>query len=431
MVNMWMVRAGENAFLIDDFKNSSIVVIGWEVNDLSGKTPDEIKQIMTKKYPNANKTSLGLNSSQVIKFVCEFKIGDYVISYNPNTRSYLVGKISSEYYFTDKLAKKHNTGEAYCHFRKVDWIGETKRDDLTQTSLKPLKSVMTLFNINDAAKNEILTRMNNDKIEWTDFYMEFADKLLEYKNNRKELINKIYKIFNDLDINLPKLGGDVINGNNTIPFDMDPFTVFALFNKQISTETRIDFVNQIKKEFSIDADTPYTFHGISLVNNLKATFYWSGEGRNEHDIDNLWKLFEIALNFNNKNVDEFISAYDDVINQKGIRWNITMGLNWVRPFDFINLDENNRNTLSSDEIFSDEFKEEIKSLKTPPRAKQYIHICEEVESTINNTKKFNNFPELSHGAYISNPNYMGKKSDDGIGDDDVKTTHYWLISPGV
>ena len=28
---------------------------------------------------------------------------------------------------------------------------------------------------------------------------------------------------------------------------------------------------------------PYTFHGISLVNNLKATFYWSSEGRKEED----------------------------------------------------------------------------------------------------------------------------------------------------
>ena len=426
-----MVRAGENAFLIDDFKNSGVVVIGWEVGDLSGKTPDDIKHIMALKYPKAKKTSLGINSGQVIKFVCEFEIGDYVLSYNPNTRCYLIGKISSEYYFSDKLSKKYNTGDAYCHFRNVDWIGETKRDDLTQTSLKPLKSAMTLFNINDAAKNELLTRMNNDKIEWTDFYMEFADKLFEYKNNRKDLIKKIYKIFDDLDIKLPKLGGDVIDGNNVIPFDMDPFTVFALFNKQISTESRIDLINQIKKEFSINTDVPYTFHGISLVNNLKATFYWSSEGRNKNDVENLWKLFEIALNFTNGKVNEFISTYDDVTNQKGIKWNITMGLNWIRPFDFINLDKNNRNTLSSDEIFSAKFREEIQSLRTPPKAKQYLHICEEVKSSIKNTNKYNNFPELSHGAYISNPKYMGEAPDDGIGDGDVKTISYWLISPGV
>ncbi|MBR2558738.1 MAG: hypothetical protein IKE95_10310 [Methanobrevibacter sp.] len=71
MANMWMVRAGENAFLIDDFKELSIVPIGWEIGDLSGKTPDEIKQLVAKKYPEASKTRLGLNSGQIIRFACD------------------------------------------------------------------------------------------------------------------------------------------------------------------------------------------------------------------------------------------------------------------------------------------------------------------------------------------------------------------------
>lgn len=47
MANMWMVRAGENAFLYDDFKNFNIIAVGWQVTDLSGKNPDEIKQMGT------------------------------------------------------------------------------------------------------------------------------------------------------------------------------------------------------------------------------------------------------------------------------------------------------------------------------------------------------------------------------------------------
>lgn len=45
---MWIVRAGENAFLIEDFKQLNCVAIGWEVGDLSGKTL-EIKEIMKGK----------------------------------------------------------------------------------------------------------------------------------------------------------------------------------------------------------------------------------------------------------------------------------------------------------------------------------------------------------------------------------------------
>lgn len=85
-----MVRTGENAYLIDAFKDLNVVAIGWEVGDLSGKSPDEIKKIMKKAYPNLSNVSLGNNTAQVIKFACDFQIGDYVISYNPFPKTYLL-----------------------------------------------------------------------------------------------------------------------------------------------------------------------------------------------------------------------------------------------------------------------------------------------------------------------------------------------------
>lgn len=424
---MWMVRAGENAFLIDEFKDLNLIAIGWETGDLTGKSPDEIKQIMINKYPDASNVSIGNNSAQVIKFVDNFKIGDFVISYNPNTRNYLVGKITSDYYYSDKLSSKYHF-EGYHHLRDVDWIGETNRDNLSQNSLKPLQSVITIFNLNDSAKNEILTKINWDNIEWIDFYMEFADKLLKYKNNRGELINKVQNVFSSLNMDLPKLDGDE-EGNYLIPTDIDPFTVFALFNKQISTENRISLISKFKEEFSLKNNAPVTFHGVAVVNNLKATFYKFKYGRKPDDIDNMWQLFELALSFSNENREKFIKLYDIVLSQYGIQWNITMALNWIRPLNFINLDANMRNILSTDEIFSQELKNEIKSLKSPPDAEQYLHICKEVENSLKNSTKFDSFADLSHKAYISKVE-SDDVSGDGIGDGDVKTTSYWLISPG-
>ncbi len=426
-----MVRAGENAFLIDDFKDLNIVAIGWEMDDLSGKSSEEIKQIMANEYPDATKTALGLNAGQVSRFVCDFEVGDWVISYNPNSRNYLVGKITSDYYYSEELAERHNQPkEFYHHFRSVEWIGETKRDDLNDNALKPLKSVMTTFYLNDGAKNEILNKMNYDKIEWTDFYREFAEKLLEYKDNRIELINKIQKVFDDLGMNLPTLEGDA-EGNAILPFDIDPFTIFALFNKQISAENRINILSQIKKEFSLNNEVPYTFHGVAVVNNLKATFYKFKDSRGEKDIDNLWKLYEIALNYSDDKKYEFINAYDTVLNQAGIRWNITMALNWINPFTFINLDQNNRDILSSDEVFSEEFKEEIKSLKVPPKGEDYLKLCDEIKLSLENSDKYENFPELSHRAYVLKLKPQEEEEPgSGIGDPNVRQTHYWLISPG-
>lgn len=434
MADMWMVRAGENAFLIDDFKELNIIAIGWEIGDLSGKSPDEIKELMANRYPDASKTSLGLNSAQVIKFACDFEIGDFVISYNPQTRNYLVGKIISDYYYSDKLSKMHNGGdEFYHHLRDVEWIGESNKDVLSDTALKPLKSSMTIFNLYDSAKNNILYSMNPSEIKWTDFYMEFADRLREYKDNRIELINKIQNVFIDLGMNLPTLERDV-DGNDITPFDIDPFTIFALFNKQISAESRMNILEQIKKEFSLENKPPITFHGIATVNNLKAAFYTFSDTRGEKDIDNLWNLFESALDFsrddNSDNYNQFVNSYNIAQSQDRVKWNITMALNWIRPFTFINLDTNTRNMLSTDEIFSQEFKNEIKSLKSPPSGEQYLKICQDCQSVIDNSEKYSNFPELSHGAYLTNTTNPEDGPDGGIGDSDIKTTHYWLYSPG-
>ncbi len=431
---MWLVRAGENAFLIDDFKEESIVAIGWEIGDLTGKTPNEIKEIMAKKYPDATKTGLGLNSGQVIRFVCDFQIGDWVISFNPHTRRYLVGKITSDYYYSSKLAEKYNqTNEFYPHFRDVKWLGEAKRDDLSDSASKPLKSIMTVINLNDSAKNNILYSINLDEITWADFYMEFADKLLEYKNNRPELINKLKRIYDDLDMKFPTLENDD-NGDVIAPIDIDPFTVFALFNKQISAENRMNITHQIKNEFALDNDSPITFNGIAVVNNLGAAFYSFKDKRGEDDIDNLWELFDCALEFvkdnNSYNRERFINSFDIVSTQYKIKWNITMALNWIRPFDFIGLDQNNREILSSEEIFSDDFKEEIKSLKTPPKGDLYLKICDEVKFSINKSNKYDSIPDLSHNAYVLNRESDADNPNDGIGDNDVKSTRYWLISPG-
>lgn len=76
------------------------------------------------------------------------------------------------------------------------------------------------------------------------------------------------------------------------------------------------------------------------------TFYGFKDGRKADDIDNLWSLFETALvladNDTADNRREFSEVYDKVHDQLCIRWNITMGLYWIRPYAFINLDSRNR-----------------------------------------------------------------------------------------
>lgn len=81
--------------------------------------------------------------------------------------------------------------------------------------------------------------------------MEFADNLLKYKNNRKILIDKIQKVFNNLDINMGILKWD-IDRNLIVSYDIDPFTIFSLFNKQISNKKHIKII----KEFFYFSECP-------------------------------------------------------------------------------------------------------------------------------------------------------------------------------
>lgn len=161
---MWMVRAGKDAFLIDTFKQKNIVCLGWCLGDLKDKSEEDIKRLMQEHYPDESKNTLSIASSQVIKFRYKIEKGDYVLSYNPSSRKYLVGEITSDYYYSEEL---ENEGTDYIgghnDMRDVKWLGEISRDKLSVSTKNTLGSISTLFNINDEAKEDILNVLNNKK----------------------------------------------------------------------------------------------------------------------------------------------------------------------------------------------------------------------------------------------------------------------------
>lgn len=118
---------------------------------------------------------------------------------------------------------------------------------------------------------------------WTNFYMEFASKLLEYRDNRAILLKKIQGVYVNRGMKLPKLD------KKGIPNDIDPFTIFGLFNKRITDANRVMILEGIALEFGIAAEIPNDFSGIPVLNNMKATFYaFEGdERRKDGDIDKL------------------------------------------------------------------------------------------------------------------------------------------------
>ena len=238
----------------------------------------------------------------------------------------------------------------------------------------------------------------SEKYQWIDFYTEFATKLMEYKTDRKELIGKLQKVYSAIGMKLPKLE------YAEVPGDIDPFTVFGLFNKGISDENRISILEGIKSVFAINATAPHHFEGVPLLNNLKATFYNFEGDREEHDIDRLWDVFETALRFADSDSEEnrraFSAAYDTVLRQKGIRWNITMGLYWVRPYTFINLDSRNRWFLSNPDNIGAEVIADIAAMRAVPTAGKYLDVRDKCILSLQSGKyEYKSLPELSYAAW--------------------------------
>lgn len=227
---------------------------------------------------------------------------------------------------------------------------------------------------------------------WMDFYSELATALLEFANDRKPLIEKVKAIYANAGMKLPTLERD----NNIV--DIDPFTVFGLFNKGITNDNRIAILNQIKKLFNISASVPTDFDGIPVLNNMSATFYYFSDGRGEKDIDNLWTLFQYAISYADTQEDEakFVAAFDTVVAQKGVSWNITMGLYWIRPMTFINLDARNRKLLENNQSRFKPDIDIIKMLKRMVSAENYLLLMDKTKVTMS---EYKSFPELSLDAW--------------------------------
>lgn len=147
---MWMVRAGEGAYLIDAFEKG-FIAIGWnEIGDLTNtKHQEEIKKLYQQFYKDEPPAKSANAIAMIYKFRTLLKQGSTVITYNPNTRIYLIGHITSDYYFDKQVIR-----DSY-HLRKVEWQSKVPRDKLKITSRNSLGSTLTLFQVNEEVSQDI------------------------------------------------------------------------------------------------------------------------------------------------------------------------------------------------------------------------------------------------------------------------------------
>ena len=156
---MWMVRAGEGGRLIDDFRDKSLVAIGW--NDLGDLTPltdkDKITELYIQKYPNDSKMKAASQIGQIHRFRNEIKVNAGIVSYDPIKRTYLIGTVRSDYKYSPDILEFHN-------YRKVRWAGEVSRDELSVSTKNTLGAISTLFLLSDKASQELEAILSGKEI---------------------------------------------------------------------------------------------------------------------------------------------------------------------------------------------------------------------------------------------------------------------------
>lgn len=285
--------------------------------------------------------------------------------------------------------------------------------------------------------------MTMGRFTWIDFYSAFANKLAAFRHDRSALIGVIRDAYAAAGMKLPKLD------STDVPIDIDPFTVYGLFSKGLTDENRRKIIAALAAAFDVDADAPTDFDGIPLVNNLNATFYAfaNDERRQDGDIDRLWDVFELALALASDDSEkarwQFIRAYDAAAGQYSVGWRLTMGLFWIRPHRFVNLDSRSRWFMGDIAAAGDRLAKIVPGQRanTTPRGEDYLTICDAVHAELEGGEcPYRSIPELSHAAFSESERVNAEnktadnkraESENALGDGDVETQRYWVYSPGT
>ncbi|WP_277291940.1 AAA family ATPase [Treponema berlinense] len=235
---------------------------------------------------------------------------------------------------------------------------------------------------------------------WVPYYKELAQKLIQYRDKRKELLDIIRGIDREYIDFLQK------DNDGTKITDIQPFAIYSIFNRLTIIKKKQHILEYLKQAFGLESEVPNDFDGIPSVNPENSFWGMPWENEATKEVNENWDLFEIA-NQDNFNENEFCKCFDKVLKQPGAKWNITHALFRMNPDRFISLDGNS--TLYLDHLNTPVFKE------MDLNGKNYLEFKNKVEQEI---KKHNfiekNFYELSHNAYD-----YGKKN-----------KNYWLIAPG-
>lgn len=193
------------------------------------------------------------------------------------------------------------------------------------------------------------TSPEKQRFEWTDFYESVAEKLLAHADDRTPLIEGIHEIASRVP-GLTYLQDKFPDGTSGPLRDICPFTTMGTFNRSMTDANRKTIAGELAKLLGVTVPVPPSFEGIPVLNNQRSWFFAYADKRGAGDIDALWKVFVAASKMVDGDHldtrDAFIRAYDEATQVWGVAWNLSTGLYWAHPWEFLTLDSQSRNYIN-------------------------------------------------------------------------------------
>lgn len=149
---MWLVRAGRGAEFVDAFVERGVVGLCFDDGTKlpANPTRDQILERVTQANPGEKKLANQMRAAQQARFVMDIQVGDLALTYDPETRDYLLGEIASGYVYLKEA------GTDYCHARHVTWQKRVSRDELAVETRNTLGAIQTVILVNEAAAKDVL-----------------------------------------------------------------------------------------------------------------------------------------------------------------------------------------------------------------------------------------------------------------------------------
>jgi restriction system protein len=124
-------------------------------------TRKELTSLYQVAEPQSKLGTAISGASQVWRFINEIALGDYVLTYSPANRTYMIGKVTGASEYRPDWAD-----DSMALIRPVHWQpGELDRDVLSTPTKNSLGSTLTLFLVPDSATMELLAASAGEPVK--------------------------------------------------------------------------------------------------------------------------------------------------------------------------------------------------------------------------------------------------------------------------